>query len=172
MTDFRAMLLGCLSRPGDLAPRLVLTDWMLDHGWPEEKALEAIEPPTFSQFLPADYYGIGSGSGSVSGIGRGKTEEDGLMEIGKAYLLETVDWFAWVGRVKRQIGPWEYEFESCSKISETNAGDVWQKLCEGDREYRQRATYVHYRMPVILGLGVVVKVEWAGQTPQEEKLPG
>lgn len=94
------------------------------------------------------------------------------MEIGKAYLVETVDWFAWVGRVKRQVGPWEYEMASCSKISDTNAGDVWHKLAAGDKAARATATFIHYRVPVILGLGAVVKIEWAGKTPQEEGLPG
>ena len=92
------------------------------------------------------------------------------MEIGKVYFIETVDWFAWVGRLVRQVGPWEYEFTSCSKISDTNNGDNWHLLCEGDEEARKAATYIHYKQPVILGLGVVVKVLWDGNTPQEEGL--
>lgn len=94
------------------------------------------------------------------------------MEQGKAYLIETVDWFGWVGRVKRQVGPWEYEMESCSKISDTNAGDVWHQLAAGDKAARKAATFIHYTTPVILGLGAVVKIEWLGKTPQEEGLPG
>ena len=98
------------------------------------------------------------------------------MQIGKAYLLVTVDWFAWVGRVKAQIGPWEWEFESLSKISETNNGDCWQDLAAGDATARKRATYKHYQdlpgQPHILGMGVVCKLAWAGKTPQEEGLPG
>ena len=90
------------------------------------------------------------------------------MQVGQVYLLETVDWFAWVGRVKRQIGPWEYEFESVSKVSDTNAGDVWHLLAAGDEKARKAATYLHYTVPVILGLGVVCKIEWVGKTPQEE----
>lgn len=92
------------------------------------------------------------------------------MEIGKTYLIETVDWFAWVGRVVRQIGPWEYELESCSKIAETNNGDNWERLAAGDKGARKAATYRHYTTPVILGLGAVAKIEWIGKTPQEEGL--
>lgn len=94
------------------------------------------------------------------------------MEIGSAYLIETVDWFAWVGRVTRQVGPWEYEFSAASKIAETNNGDVWHALAAGDEEARRRATYKHYKTKVILGLGVVAKIEWFGDTPQEAGLPG
>lgn len=100
------------------------------------------------------------------------------MQVGKAYLIETVDWFAWVGRVKRQIGPWEYEMEGCSKISDTNAGDVWQQLAAGDQQARKAATYIHYADGdgetdgVILGMGVVMKTGWKGKTPKEEGLPG
>ena len=90
------------------------------------------------------------------------------MEAGKAYLIETVDWFAWVGRVKRQIGPWEYEMEKCSKISNTNNGDNWHELAAGNIEARKAATYLHYKTAVILGMGVVAKIEWEGKTPQEE----
>lgn len=99
------------------------------------------------------------------------------MEIGQAYLLQTVDWFAWVGRVKKQVGPWEYEFDSCSKISETNNRDNWHLLAAGDNKARRAATYKHYQQTsdgrgIILGLGVVVKIPWEGQTPQEAGLPG
>ena len=93
------------------------------------------------------------------------------MEPGKVYLIETVDWFAWVGRCKKQLGPWEYEMESCSKIADTNNGDNWEKLAAGDKEARRRATYRHYTTAVILGMGAVVKIEWVGKTPQEEGLP-
>ena len=92
------------------------------------------------------------------------------MEIGKRYLIITVDWFAWVGRAVRQVGPWEWEFEHLSKISETNNGDCWQALCDGDKEARKRAIYQHYKVKGILGLGAVVKLEWKGKTPQEEGL--
>ena len=96
------------------------------------------------------------------------------MQVGKAYLLITVDWFAWVGRVKRQLGPWEHEFESLSKVSETNNGDCWQALCSGDKAARKRASYQHYaddpEQPHILGMGVVAKLAWKGKTPQEEGL--
>lgn len=99
------------------------------------------------------------------------------MEIGKAYLMETVDWFAWVGRVKRQIGPYEYEFQACSKICETNNGDNWHQLAAGDNKARKAATYKHYpdgdeeTQGIILGLGVVMKCGWVGKTPQEEGIP-
>ena len=176
--DFHALLSACIEFPTDVSPRLILSDWMMDHDWPDEKAREAIVPPMFSQFLPLSYYGSGRGSGIGIcigiGIGRGigSGTKEIILEIGKAYMLETVDWFAWVGRVKKQIGPWEYEFESCSKIRDTNNGDVWNELCAGDKNARKTASYSHYKVPVILGLGVVVKVEWVGKTPQEEGLPG
>lgn len=97
------------------------------------------------------------------------------MEIGQCYLLETVDWFAWVGRVHKQVGPWEYEFDSVSKICETNNGDNWEKLAAGDMESRRKATYRHYRPTsdgrrLILGMGVVCKIPWEGNTPQEDGL--
>lgn len=92
------------------------------------------------------------------------------MEVGQAYLLETVDWFAFVGRVKRQVAPWEYEFWSCSKIADTNAQDNWHLLAAGDKAARKAATYRHYTTPVILGIGVVMKTLWVGKTPQEEGL--
>lgn len=135
--------------------------------------------------------GIGNGGGSGGGVGNGMGAGDGvvmgagaprgrpygsltkeiIMQIGKVYLLETVDWFAWVGRVKRQIGPWEYEFQSLSKICQTNDGDNWEKLAAGDMAARLRATYRHYaddpEQPHILGLGVVAKLAWTGKTPQE-----
>jgi hypothetical protein len=98
------------------------------------------------------------------------------MEIGQTYLIETVDWFAWVGRVKKQVGPWEYEFTSVSKIAETNNGDNWHEIAAGDEEARKAATYKHYKETsdgrgVILGMGVVNKIPWEGLTPQEEGLP-
>lgn len=94
------------------------------------------------------------------------------MEIGLAYLIETVDWFGWVGRVSRQVGPWEYEFVSVSKIAETNHGDNWHDLAVGDEAARKAASYKHYKVPVILGMGVVAKILWVGKTPQEAGLPG
>jgi hypothetical protein len=83
-----------------------------------------------------------------------------------------VDWFVFVGRVTKQVGPWEYEFESCSKITETNDGDNWHKLAAGDKAARKKASYKHYTTPVILGMGAVVKIFWEGNTPQEDGLPG
>ena len=92
------------------------------------------------------------------------------MEVGKAYLIQTVDWFSWVGRVKRHVGSWEYEMESCSKISDTNNGDNWEQLAAGEKTARKAASYRHYTVPVLLGLGAVCKIEWLGKTPQEEGL--
>lgn len=92
------------------------------------------------------------------------------MEPGKVYLVITVDWFAWVGRVVRQVGPYEYEMTSLSKISETNNGDCWQSLCEGNKEMRRHCTYQHYKVAGLLGIGAVAKIEWRGNTPQEEGL--
>lgn len=120
-------------------------------------------------------YGIGNGRGSGRGRGSGSGRGNGYginieripMETGKAYLVQTVDWFSWVGRVKRQVGPWEYEMELCSKISDTNNGDNWHLLAAGNEKARKAATYIHYTTPVILGIGVVAKIEWVGKTPQE-----
>ena len=94
------------------------------------------------------------------------------MEIGQVYLIETVDWFAWVGRVVEQVGPWEYKFDSCSKIAETNNGDNWEAIAAGDMDARKACTYKHYKIKVILGLGVVAKIEWVGNTPQEDGIKG
>lgn len=124
---------------GGLAFETVLGDWLQDCGieWP--KWAEVVEPPTLSMYLPNDYYGRGRGSG------RGRST---IVEIGKCYLVISVDWFAWVGRVVRQVGPFEWEFESCSKISETNNGDNWQSLCEGNKAARKAASYQHYKVKV------------------------
>lgn len=173
--DFASIQREILADPGNEFRRWILRDWLLDYGVDDPKALEVIEPPTLSQYLSTDYYGSvsGIGRGSVSGIGRGRGIGSGrgiIMEIGKAYLVITVDWFAWVGRVKRQIGPWEYKMASCSKISETNNGDNWQHLCAGDLEARKACSYQHYSIPVILGIGAVAKVLWVGETPQEQGL--
>ena len=92
------------------------------------------------------------------------------MEIGKVYLIETVDWFAWVGRVQSQVGPYEYRMVSVSKIHDTSAGDNWELLAAGDKAARKAAQYRHYTTSVLLGIGAVAKIEWAGGTPQEEGL--
>lgn len=92
------------------------------------------------------------------------------MEPGKAYLIITVDWFAWVGRMVKPVGPFEYEFESVSKVSETNNGDNWAALCKGDKRAREAATYMHYEVKALLGIGAVAKIEWIGKTPQEAGL--
>jgi uncharacterized protein (TIGR02996 family) len=121
--------------------------------------------------------GIGSGSGRGIGIGIGSGRGNGNgrgenMELGKAYMVTTVDWFAWVGRPVEQVGPFEWRFEKCSKISDTGGGDIWHKLAEGDDAARRRATFIHYKTGVILGMGVVAKIEWTGNTPQEDGLRG
>ena len=90
------------------------------------------------------------------------------MEPGKAYLIFTVDWFAWVGRMVRQIGPWEYEFESVSKF-DTNAGDVFGEIAAGDAALRKGCTYQHFQGVCILGQGAVGKIPWVGKTPQEAR---
>lgn len=91
------------------------------------------------------------------------------MEPGKAYLIFTVDWFAWVGRMVRQIGPWEYEFDSVSKF-DTNAGDVFGEIAAGDESLRKGCTYQHFKGLCILGQGAVGKIPWEGKTPQEAGL--
>ena len=99
------------------------------------------------------------------------------MQVGKAYLVFTVDWFAWVGRVVRQIGPFEYEFDSVSKF-DTNNGDVFGQIAAGDMRLRRACTYQHFysfeedgeMRYHELGQGAVGKIPWKGKTPQEEGL--
>ena len=201
MGDDAAFRLTIATHPGCESPRLVYADWLSEQGRDfESVAWRHLEqPPPMSQLLPIDYYGsgsgigigsgrgsgIGSGSGSGSGIGIGSGSGRGSgsgsgsgigrgtnMELGKVYMVTTVDWFAWVGRPVEQVGPFEWRFEKCSKISDTGGGDVWQKLAEGDDAARRRATFIHYKTGVILGMGVVAKIEWAGNTPQEDGLRG
>ena len=109
--------------------------------------------------------GMGMGMGMGTGSGRG-TNEVNEMQSGKNYLILTVDWYAWVGRCVRQVGPYEYEFEQASKF-DTNAGDVFGEIAAGDKGLRSRATYQHFQGKAILGMGRVAVFEWAGQLPQE-----
>lgn len=89
------------------------------------------------------------------------------MEVGKAYLVHCGDWHTFIGRVTRQISPYVYEMTSVSKISETNNGDCWDRLCAGDTKARERATYIHYKTTATVPL-TVVAFEWLGKLPQEE----
>ena len=88
------------------------------------------------------------------------------MEPGKCYMILTVDWYAFVGRCVRQIGPWEYGFELVSKF-DTNAGDVFGEIAAGDETLRRNATYQHFSGEAILGMGRVAVFEWVGALPQE-----
>jgi uncharacterized protein (TIGR02996 family) len=107
--------------------------------------------------------GSGSGIGSGIGSGRGRGTE---MEPAKNYLILTVDWYAWVGRCVRQVGPYEYEFEQVSKF-DTNAGDVFGEIAAGDETLRRGCTYQHFQGKALLGLGRVGVFEWVGKLPQE-----
>jgi hypothetical protein len=89
------------------------------------------------------------------------------METGKAYLIHCGDWHTFVGRVVRQVGPSTYLLEGCSKISETNNGDVWFDMAAGDKKLRKAATYVHAKTPLVIPL-VIAAVLWEGKTPAEE----
>lgn len=88
------------------------------------------------------------------------------MEIGKNYLVHCGDWHTFVGRVVAQTGPGTYRFEKVSKISETNNGDCWEKLCAGDEQLRRICTYKHYTTSAVVPL-VIVAFEWKGTLPQE-----
>ena len=91
------------------------------------------------------------------------------METGKAYLVHCGDWHTIVGRVVAQVGPFTYRMESVSKIAETNNGDCWEKLAEGDRALREACNYKHYKVVAIVPLNVLC-FEWVGKTPQEDNL--
>lgn len=88
------------------------------------------------------------------------------METGKNYLVHCGDWHTLVGRVVKQVGPGTYLMEQVSKISETNNGDCWEKLCEGDERLRRACTYRHYTTQAVVPL-VIVAFEWLGALPQE-----
>jgi hypothetical protein len=109
-------------------------------------------------------FSVGSGRGIGSGINQGVNH----MEIGKAYMVHCGDWHTFVGRVVGQISPYVYLMESVSKVSDTNAGDVWHLLVSGDASARKKATYVHYATRATVPL-TVAAFEWVGKLPQEEQ---
>lgn len=146
--------------------------------------------------------GSGRGGGCAWGYGEGVEPDappdlrnirkhnykDIQMQVGRAYIVGTADWFVWVGRVKRQVGPWEWEFTGCSKISNTNNEedpDSWQHLATNTNGARERASYIHYPDGkddvldaegniiepgvdgLILGMGALWKYGWVGKTPKE-----
>lgn len=113
--------------------------------------------------------GSGMGRGLGSGSGRGSIYEERHMQAGKAYLMFCGDWHTFVGRVVRQVAPFTYEMESVSKVAETNNGDCWEKLADGDKRLRKACTYRHHKGLVIFPL-TIAAVEWEGKTPQEEGL--
>lgn len=92
------------------------------------------------------------------------------MRAGKNYMILTVDWYAWVGRCVRQVGPYEYEFEKVSKF-DTNQGDVFGEVAADKPGFRERCSFQHFEddpeCPHILGLGAVGKIAWKGKLPQE-----
>ena len=88
------------------------------------------------------------------------------MKPGDAYLVHCGDWHTFVGRLVEQVSPLLYRFEKCSKISDTNNGDVWHELAAGDAEKREAATYVHNTTPVFLPVSIAA-IEWIGEVPQE-----
>lgn len=91
------------------------------------------------------------------------------MRVGEAYLVHLGDWHTFVGRVTEQVAPGIYEMTACSKISDTNNGDVWHELAAGDQSLRNRATYLHCKTPVMVPL-TIAAIQWTGKTPQEEGL--
>lgn len=92
------------------------------------------------------------------------------MEIGKIYLIHCGDWHSFVGRVVRQTGPFTYVMSSCSKL-DTQNGDVWHKLCAGDKRLREACRYWHSKGERIVVLSITAE-EWEGETPQEAGYEG
>lgn len=88
------------------------------------------------------------------------------MTVGKAYLIHCGDWHTFVGRVVKQVGPFTYEMEKCSKIADTNNGDNWEELAAGNAKARKAATYKHYTTPTLVVL-TIGAFEWVGKVPQE-----
>ena len=88
------------------------------------------------------------------------------MEIGKNYLVHCGDWHTFVGRVVKQVGPGTYLMEKVSKIAETNNGDCWEQLCEGNETLRAACSYKHYKVRAVTPL-VIIAFEWLGKLPQE-----
>ena len=89
------------------------------------------------------------------------------MELGKAYLVHCGDWHTICGRVVAQVGPFTYRMECVSKIAETNNGDCWDRLADGDEELRAACAYKHHQTPAVVPLNVLA-FEWSGLLPQEQ----
>lgn len=180
--DGAALLRGVLA--GGTAAGMALHDELFDAGATLPVAQEAMVAPPPRLWWDAGSgigrgsgigsgIGSGSGRGRGSGIGRGSGSGSGnprvyQMETGKAYLIHCGDWHTFVGRVVGQVGPHTYQLESCSKVSDTGAGDVWDELAAGQKQARRSATYRHYKGLVTVVL-CICAFEWEGKLPQEEK---
>lgn len=64
--EFQMFQNSIAANPGSELLPMVLRDWLLERGFDESKAGESVIPPVYSMYLPVSYYGIGSGSGSLS----------------------------------------------------------------------------------------------------------
>lgn len=93
------------------------------------------------------------------------------MQPGQCYMMYVVDWFAWVFRVVRPVGPYEYEVEGLSKF-DTNAGDVFHEVAADVPGRRAACSWQHHKdvpgRPHIIGMGCCGKIAWVGKLPCEE----
>ena len=89
------------------------------------------------------------------------------MKPGNAYLIHCGDWHTFVGRLVGQSTPLLWEFQSVSKITETNNADCWHAMAAGDEELRSAASYEHYKTATFMPISIVA-FEWVGKTPQED----
>lgn len=89
------------------------------------------------------------------------------MTPGKNYLIHCGDWHTFVGRLVQQSTPLLYEFESVSKIKETNNGDCWHDLASGNQGLREAASYEHYKTSTFIPVSIAA-FEWVGLLPQDD----
>lgn len=158
---------------------LVYADWFWEQGRDAEALAWSLGPLPYIDFGRGSGSGSGIGFGSGFGIGSGSGSGFGFgsknfdlifsrweMEVGKSYMIFCGDWHVFVGRCVRQSGPVIFQFETVSKIQDTNNGDNWEKLAAGDKESRLAADYRHYTTPMFLPLSIGA-AEWVGELPQE-----
>tara|TARA_Y100001963_G_scaffold160186_1_gene268751 strand:- start:1806 stop:2285 length:480 start_codon:yes stop_codon:yes gene_type:complete len=144
----------------------IYADWLRDNGYAADGWDHG--PANYRGYGPGIGRGIGSGRGIGRGIGSQLIGRNQMIE-GKSYLIHEGDWHTFVGRLVRQVSPLIFEFESVSKVRDTNNGDCWHDLASGDATLRKACDYTHYTTPVFLPLAIGA-FEWIGKTPQEEGL--